>query len=106
MLHLDQFFETRVSPPSMDNRFIRVANNDLPELIKFDIPPTNRLSEYNQENNQIQFSISSANLLDPYSLYLDLDVKNTNNNAIQLDHSAHSIIADIAVYANVNIFFF
>jgi hypothetical protein len=99
-MEVDPIFETRIIPPHLNNTYIRPSSPDMPELIKYNIPPFNNTREYKDDVNQIQFNINSSNLLDPYSLFFDFDVTNPNTNAIQLDHSAHSIISSIAFYSN------
>ena len=48
-------------------------------------------------NASVTFEISSNQFLDPFSLYLVLDVVNDGYNPIQLDGSAHSLIRNITV---------
>jgi len=106
MLQAQEIFDSNLSPPSLENNNIRPINNDLPELIYFKIPPINNLSEYDAKFNQIQFNINSTNLMDPYGLYLEMEISNPNAVPIQLDGSAHSLISQIALYSNVNIYIY
>lgn len=85
-------------PPELDNTLIRSKGPALPDLIKYDVPATNRNSELDTRNNVITFELpSSSNMLDPYSLYLNIEIENINKNPIKLDHSAHSLISRIVV---------
>jgi hypothetical protein len=99
MMQPEEVMECKVFPPHLNNTYVRPPSPEVPELIRFKIPPTNRLSEYNSTYNQIHFTINSTNLLDPYAFYLELIVENDNGNPIQLDGSAHSLISSIAVYS-------
>ena len=96
----DDMYVERI-PEHLDNTFIRPPGITAPDLIKFDFIPTNSESEYNSKNNQIHFTLNtSSNLLDPYALFFEFDIINNNDNPIQLDGSAHSLISSITVLSN------
>jgi hypothetical protein len=89
-----------IREPIISNTTTRENNNELPELIKFVIPPFNNHSEFDAKYNKIQFNLNSTNLLDPYSLYFECEIENPNKNYIQLDGSAHSLIDEISFYSD------
>lgn len=63
--------------------------------------PINNINDY-IPSDSILFKFDSEDFLDPYSLFLTLDVVNISNNEIQLDHSAHSLIEKIEVFKAIN----
>ena len=98
-MELEEVYD-KVLPPQFDNTFKRATGYAIPDIINYDVPPSNPSNEYDNRYNKIHFTINSSNLLDPYSLILNLSVENRNQNAIQLDHSAHSLISQISVFSN------
>jgi len=70
-----------------------------PDIISFNITPSNPVYDYNYKS-VIEFPLCGANLLDPYTLFLTIDVENINDNPIQLDNSAHSLISCIEFVSN------
>lgn len=86
--------------PLFSTDIVQPLNNNMPDKIHFEIPPFNQFSLLELSKNTLQFNINSSNLLDPYSLYLEIEIENINNNPIQLDGSAHSLISEILVRAN------
>ncbi len=93
--------DTNIMPPHLNNTYIRPPGIAAPDLIKYDVPPTNNLTEFDPKGNKLIFTLNtSSNLLDPYALYLDLEIHNDSPNPIQCDNSLHSIISEIAVLSN------
>jgi hypothetical protein len=100
-MQVEEIFDSQIMPPHLDNTYVRPPGIAAPDLIRYDIPPSNNLSEFDNKYNKIHFTLNtSSNLLDPFALYLNLDVENVNNNPIQLDNSIHSLISEITVLSN------
>lgn len=98
-MELEEVYD-KILPPQFDNTFKRATGYAIPDIINYDVPPSNPSNEYDNKYNRIHFTINSSNLLDPYSLILNLTVEHKNNWPIQLDHSAHSLISEISVFSN------
>lgn len=99
-MEIDEDTITAQYPQHLNNTHIRPNGIEIPDMIKINYLPINNNATFNKNYNKIIFQFNSQNLLDPYSLYFDFIVRNVNDNPIQLDHSAHSIISSIAFYAN------
>ena len=94
--------EKNIHPDILGDGITRFAEeySYQPEVLHFSILPFNNNHMFDAKYSKIQFNISSANLLDPYSFYVELEVENPNQNAIQLDGSAHSLISELSIYGN------
>ena len=87
-------------PEEFNRTYIIPNNYVVPTSLKFEMAPSNPSNEYDNKTKQVFFVINHGNLLDPYSLYLNLEIENKGALPIQLDGSAHSLISSITVYAN------
>lgn len=80
---------------SYNPRGIGIGN---PKRFDIDIPPAIVADKY---TSKIEFNIPvSQNLLDPYSLYLEIEIENDGLLPIQLDGSIHSLISRIEISVN------
>ena len=70
-MEIDQVYD-KVLPPQFDNTFERGTGFAIPDIINYTVPPSNPSNEYDTRYNKIHFTINSSNLLDPYSLILEL----------------------------------
>lgn len=80
-----------------NNRIRKKCTIPVPEVVKIELPPLNKLYEYTLSDQAYVFALNSLNLLDPYSLILEIDVENNISEQIQLDGSAHSFIEKIEI---------
>ena len=94
------------SYPFLSQTFIKPKLGSQFNYIDKELKTFNKLIDrtWNNEiglmNEELEFRLDSTSFMDPYSLYLELVIENPNNNMIQLDGSAQTLIESIELFAN------
>lgn len=87
-------------PYLLNNAIRKRTSIPVPNSFQSVILPFNQQNIYSPSQGTLNFLMNSLALLDPYSLILEVTIVNDNNNDIQIDGSAHSLIKSISVFSN------